>query len=58
MIALIKLKNIGKEIIKLHSKFSPNINPMSKENSISKRKMLPLKFKLNSEPIMPENNLN
>jgi len=58
MIALIKLKNIGKEIMKLHLKYSQNINPMLKENNILKRKMLLLKFKLNLELIMLENNLN
>jgi hypothetical protein len=58
MIALIKLKNIGKGIMKLHLKYSLNINLMLKENNILKRKMLLLKFKLNLELIMLENNLN
>lgn len=54
-IAPIKPKNIGNEIIKLHSKYNPNTKCISKENSLKEKKLPPLKYKPNLEPIMPEN---
>jgi hypothetical protein len=54
MIVLIKLKNIGNEIIKLLLKYSPNLKCISKENNLKEKKLLLLKYKLSSEHIMPE----
>lgn len=56
MIVLIKPKNIGKETIKLHSKYNLNSKCILKENNSKEKKPQPSKYKLNLELIMQENN--
>lgn len=56
MIVLIKLKNIGKETIKLHSKYNLNSKCILKENNSKEKKLQSSKYKLNSELITQEKN--